>query len=254
MVQPKYTPQEALERVKLMMRYDMSKTLTENVDSKNSILKEQVSASEAASISNKVHKILSGDVETEDLDELSSLLTSAVFGKTSQDGNCLLVKIMQYYSKSGVLGTPGGGLFGSGDMLKDITNSTEIGEPEFDDVKQELIKKINDELSKFCKTGKIKTDGGGSGGGGTSRKTTNWKSNCSGTYTQGCESSKVGEVQSCLGGLTVDNKFGPRTAAKLKEKGFGESFTDADVAKICAKKEDKPEIGGEVQQNKVEEM
>jgi hypothetical protein len=30
MVQPKYSPQEALERVKLMMKYDMSKTLNEN--------------------------------------------------------------------------------------------------------------------------------------------------------------------------------------------------------------------------------
>jgi hypothetical protein len=30
MVQPKYNPQEALERVKLMMNYDLSKTSTEN--------------------------------------------------------------------------------------------------------------------------------------------------------------------------------------------------------------------------------
>ena len=32
MVQPKYSPEEALQRVKLMMRYDSSKTLTENVN------------------------------------------------------------------------------------------------------------------------------------------------------------------------------------------------------------------------------
>lgn len=30
MVQPKYSPEEALERVKLMMKYDISKTLNEN--------------------------------------------------------------------------------------------------------------------------------------------------------------------------------------------------------------------------------
>lgn len=30
MVQPKYNPQESLERVKLMMKYDLSKTSTEN--------------------------------------------------------------------------------------------------------------------------------------------------------------------------------------------------------------------------------
>ena len=32
MVQPKHSPQEALERMKLMMKYDSSKTLTENVE------------------------------------------------------------------------------------------------------------------------------------------------------------------------------------------------------------------------------
>jgi hypothetical protein len=30
MVQPKYSPEESLERVKLMMKYDLSKTSTEN--------------------------------------------------------------------------------------------------------------------------------------------------------------------------------------------------------------------------------
>jgi hypothetical protein len=32
MVQPQYSPQESLERVKLMMKYDISKTLNENKD------------------------------------------------------------------------------------------------------------------------------------------------------------------------------------------------------------------------------
>lgn len=40
MKQPKYSPQEALERVKLMMKYDMSKTLNENKESIKSPLKE----------------------------------------------------------------------------------------------------------------------------------------------------------------------------------------------------------------------
>lgn len=40
MVQPKYNPQEALERVKLMMKYDLSKTSTEN----KKVIKEQKEA------------------------------------------------------------------------------------------------------------------------------------------------------------------------------------------------------------------
>jgi hypothetical protein len=38
MVQPKYSPEEALERVKLMMKYDLSKTSTEN----KKVVSEQV--------------------------------------------------------------------------------------------------------------------------------------------------------------------------------------------------------------------
>lgn len=45
MVQPKYNPQEALERVKLMMKYDTSKTLNENKE----IIKEQVNCPNAIS-------------------------------------------------------------------------------------------------------------------------------------------------------------------------------------------------------------
>jgi hypothetical protein len=35
-------------------------------------------------------------------------------------------------------------------------------------------------------------------------------------------------------GLVTDGKFGPKTQAALKAKGF-DSFTDADVNKICNK-------------------
>lgn len=43
MIQPKYNPKEALERAKLLMNYDSSKTLTENVK-KQKLIKEQSSS------------------------------------------------------------------------------------------------------------------------------------------------------------------------------------------------------------------
>jgi hypothetical protein len=249
MYKQKYSPQEALERVKLMMKYDSSKTLNEN----KTIIYEQVSPSQLSKITDKIHYLMSGDVESQDLDELLSLLNSEVFGKKSSDGICAMKKVMDYYKKAGFFGTPGGGLLGTGNLLKDITKSIEIGEPEFDDVKKDLLNKINNELNSFC-----------SGSGGGDRKSdgnivvtprgSSYK-DCSGTYKLYCKSPKIGEVQACLGGLKVDNAFGPMTASKLKEKGFGESFTDADVAKICSKsKPDKPEIGGEIQQISVEDL
>jgi hypothetical protein len=44
MVQPKYNPKEALERIKLMMEYDSSKTLSENVE----VINEQDTATKTA--------------------------------------------------------------------------------------------------------------------------------------------------------------------------------------------------------------
>jgi hypothetical protein len=67
---------------------------------------------------------------------------------------------------------------------------------------------------------------------------------CTGTYTQGCQSPVVAKVQGCLG-LVSDGKFGPKTAAKLKEKSIT-SFVDADVDKICATQEE-PKLTDSVQ-------
>ena len=56
---------------------------------------------------------------------------------------------------------------------------------------------------------------------------------CSGAYSRGCQAEAIKKVQGCLG-LVTDGKFGPKTEAALKAKGFS-SFTDAEVDKICAK-------------------
>jgi len=246
MLQQKYSPQEALDRVKLMMKYDSSKTLNEN----KKVIYEQISPSELSDVASDIHYLMQGDVESQDLEELMSLLSDKIFGKKTSDGTCAMNKIMSYYKKSGLFGTPGGGLLGSGDLMTDIVKSIEIGEPEFDDLKKDLIDKINKELSSFC-SGR----GGGEKDKGGDKVITASGSkfkNCEGTYRLYCKSPKIGEVQACLGGLKVDNAFGPLTAAKLKEKGFGESFKDADISKICSKKpvENKPEISGEVSQIK----
>ena len=57
---------------------------------------------------------------------------------------------------------------------------------------------------------------------------------CSGSYSFGCKADAIATVQKCLGGLVVDGKFGPKTQDALKAKGY-ESFTDAEVDKICGK-------------------
>lgn len=56
---------------------------------------------------------------------------------------------------------------------------------------------------------------------------------CTGTYTYGCMGDAIAQVQKCLG-IDPDGKFGPVTLRTLKAKANMESFTDADIQKICA--------------------
>jgi hypothetical protein len=87
--------------------------------------------------------------------------------------------------------------------------------------------------------------------GGT--KTTKYKV-CSGTYTQGCYSEVIKQVQGCLGGLVTDGKFGPKTNEKLKSAGFSSGFSDNDVDKICDKTDIDTDVSGEeivINQNEI---
>lgn len=83
----------------------------------------------------------------------------------------------------------------------------------------------------------VDADLGGGGGGtpapGPTPVRTGYRS-CSGSYSFGCKADAIATVQGCLGGLVADGKFGPKTQASLKAKGY-ESFTDAEVDKICGK-------------------
>jgi len=75
--------------------------------------------------------------------------------------------------------------------------------------------------------------GGGTGGGsGTGGKTT-YTSCTDYPYKKGCQSTLVSEVQGCLG-LAADGKFGPKTEAKLTEKGYGAEITKEVYDKIKA--------------------
>jgi hypothetical protein len=103
------------------------------------------------------------------------------------------------------------------------------------DIKRAITREISKQKSQSCAAS---SDGGreegsteGGSGGGTGGGTGGYK-DCSGTYSYGCKSPVIAKVQGCLGGLVTDGKFGPKTQASLKSKGYN-SFTDADVDKIC---------------------
>jgi hypothetical protein len=110
------------------------------------------------------------------------------------------------------------------------------------DIKRRIVKEIEKQKSQSCGSSTdvtpvptpVPTDGGNTGG-GTGGGTGGYK-DCSGSYSYGCKSPVIAKVQGCLGGLVADGKFGPKTQAALKAKGFN-SFSDADVDKICGSTE-----------------
>lgn len=254
MIQPKYTPEEALAKVKLMMKYDLSKTLNENagiIYEQNQFVSPYTSG-----------KPLTGD---ENVDKILKMLydgvanTKGFGGGTDEEEivNALaLIKNKQTYDKvnSFLTKTP----ISSYKSIKDILN----GEFESDDLYYANLAKKHlrtaglilsfslspervqrggtvDKGGKLVPgsfmigpVGTIKTDDGTKkeknkqpikGGSGYRP--------CKGRYKFGCISDGIKQIQSCLG-LIADGKYGPKTRAKLKELGYN-SFTDADISKIC---------------------
>jgi hypothetical protein len=127
-----------------------------------------------------------------------------------------------------------------GDLLEwlddDFDQTSEwmqIFRPLRDIVEDTLLSIKDDTTEKDCAAdpNQAKCKGGGGGGGGSTGG--GGYKDCAGSYTKGCKAEAIKKVQGCLG-LVADGKFGPKTEAALKAKGFS-SFTDAEVDKICNK-------------------
>lgn len=71
--------------------------------------------------------------------------------------------------------------------------------------------------------------GGGGGGGGTYKNCTDFP------FIKFCKNPKIAEVQECLGGLSADGKFGPKTEAALEKAGYGKDISQDDYNKIMEK-------------------
>ena len=205
------------------------------------IIVEQATPTEAAQIARKIYNFMAGDVQTIDIQGVQQIINQ-VKGKKYKDGTCLLSKVISYYKGySGSASWSLGG-FTTGDLVKDITDSKENGEPQFEDVKKELLDSINGELNGFCKG----TTGGDTSIGGKGLEdidivwdgdkstdttgTTTPTPNKTGRYTQcdslpfrfGCKSPMIKEIQTCLGmeERYQTGNFGPITKAELVKAGY----------------------------------
>ena len=277
MVQPKYSPEEALQRIKLMMEYDTSKTLNENVETIKQPINEAIpllltlpwligyGVTAAAGIGTWIYNVQGGG------DAFSKAQTFFA-GCSSLDKN---LKPLQskgdhreaadsIYNAIEGIGTDEDAIKGAissmesvadlcamykyynktyGDLYEDLDGDLD-GESFRRYVWSSIAPIVDDAEEDLAKA---KQEGGGKTGGGKTGGGTGGYKSCSGTYEKGCKSDTIAKVQGCLG-LVADGKFGPKTLAALSGKGFSK-FTDADVTKICEKTTTvvEPEVSGEVE-------
>ena len=278
MVQPKYSPEEALQRIKLMMEYDTSKTLNENVETIKQPINEIApllglipmalpwligyGTAAAAGIGTWIYNVQGGG-------DAFSKTQTFLQGCSSLDKNLKPTQSKgdhreaadSIYNAIQGIGTDEDAIKGAISSMETVADLCAMAKyynkvygDLYDDLDSDLdgesfrqyvwsaIAPIVDDAEENLEQAK-KEEGGKTGGGKTGGGTGGYKS-CSGTYEKGCKSDTIAKVQGCLG-LVADGKFGPKTLAALSGKGFSK-FTDADVTKICEKTTVvEPEISGE---------
>jgi len=263
MVHPKYSPEEALERVKLMMKYDTSKTLNENKESNKQLIKEFVPVAIAGfkiaapwvagatvaavtAVGTWIYNIQGGGdsfSKTKTFFQGCSSLDANL--KPTQDKSAHREAADSIYNAIQGFGTDEDAIRGAissmetvadlcamykyynktyGDLYDDLDSDLD-GESFRQYVWSAIAPIVEDAESDLEQTKEEDKDG--------VKPTTGGYKDCAGSYSYGCKADAIAKVQACLG-LVADGKFGPKTQAALTAKGFT-SFTDAEVDKICGK-------------------
>jgi hypothetical protein len=270
MVQPKYSPEEALQRAKLMMGYDTRKTLKEN---KEIIFEQAESCTNSISYEDLLSYVEQVEEAIDDTDNYSltkDVMDSSEDAKDIYDAIKAVSGKNVYDEETGKC-EPAVGMFKT--KYKELNSQDWIGGNRTldEDLSTLLSRNLSSESDRYVRLSikmlnapvttvvpdvkkdeaGVKKDGKVNSGGGTKSTYTP----CTpGKYVRGCKSEVVRKVQVCLKQAPKHQtgNFGPITQGNLQKlgKGFENGFTDADVATICqteVKAEVKPEVGGEVQ-------
>jgi hypothetical protein len=262
MVQPKHNPQEALERMKLMMKYDSSKTLTENVEvikeNKKPINEGLVMGIPAIAAAwawwNYGSKFNDPAQKVKGAFQGCSTLLKQSQPSTDVDFTGAADKI---YKAIEGMGTDEDAVKDAFKMMKtpaDICKLEEEYRNKYRDLYTDLDgdfsgndwnlyvwSPIYDIMSKVPKEEEVKKEEGKKedgkkedGGGGVVKKVSQYKS-CPDTFpiNKFCKNNTISKVQGCLG-IKADGAFGPGTQAALEAKGLaGTQITQDSVDKAC---------------------
>ena len=277
MVQPKYSPQEALERVKLMMKYDTSKTLNENLKVSNLLINEEEKNPNTLTDSDLIGSTNWFRTYIQSVSDFSILGLPNIFDIIGVNLPNLISGRRQ--GMKGVVDALDGfvdskdltyvltvikGLDGKcyyddieektisaterflqlyqedeGEDLKtDVNNvGTRTLPTGTDKIKRQIAKTIDAQIAKGCSSTQKNTVNPKISG-GTGNSGGGFKL-CKGIYSFGCKTNPSGAIGQIQSclGLVVDGKYGTNTNNKLKEIGYT-SFKDEDIQKICNKQPD----------------
>ena len=254
MVQPKHNPQEALERMKLMMKYDSSKTLTENVEvikeNKKPINEQWQIPAAIWAWWNYSNKFTDAAQKVKGAFQGCSTLLKQSQPSTDVDFTGAADKINQAVNVWN--GTDEEAVRDAFKMMKtpaDICKLEEEYRNKYSDLYTDLDgdfsgsdwntyiwSPIYDIMSKIPQppTPGPVVPGPVVPGPNPSPKTSKYHS-CPDTFpiAQFCKNSTIRQVQGCLG-IKADGAFGPATQAALEAKGLsGTQITQDSVDKAC---------------------
>ena len=256
---------EALERALLIMKYDMKKTLTENVK----VISEQSQSCSPSLSDVEMNTIV--DIVWDMLDKMTTVFSQGFYtterakkiydnlnklvGKKYNDSITQECKssMDEFLERFAVRSEKGGGFISTEPDIKlvidEALNENGVQEDIVAQKYLKLSKKIietgvgvvkNPEQAKDSPT----TDDNKKSGGSSVSNTMSYKL-CTGKYVKGCKSPRIKELQNCLGTSYTgknDIYFGDLTQAALKANGYENGVTDADIDKICNKEIDTPVV------------
>ncbi len=249
---------EALERALLIMKYDMKKTLTENVK----VISEQSQSCSPSLSDVEMNTIV--DIVWDMLDKMTTIFSQGFYtterakkiydnlnklvGKKYNDSITQECKssMDEFLERFAVRSEKGGGFISTEPDIKlvidEALNENGVQEDIVAQKYLKLSKKIietgvgvvnNPEQTKDSST----TNNNKKGGGSSAANIMSYKL-CTGKYVEGCKSTRIKELQNCLGTSYTgrnDIYFGKLTQAALKANGYENGVTDADIDKICQK-------------------
>jgi len=249
---------EALERALLIMKYDMKKTLTENVK----VISEQSQSCSPSLSDVEMNTIV--DIVWDMLDKMTTVFSrnfytterakkiydnlNKLVGKKYNDSITQECKssIDEFLERFAVRSEKGGGFISTEPDIKLVIDEA-LNE---NGVKEDIVAQKYLKLSKkIIETGvgvvnspeqtkdSPTTDDNKKSGGSSVANTMSYKL-CTGKYVEGCKSPRIKELQNCLGTSYTgrnDIYFGKLTQAALKANGYESGVTDADIDKICQK-------------------